>query len=69
MPKVSVGMSFTVNNIDKVIQYGKIDARIDDVDLEIPLDAQLGNLEEVTDAVFGRIRVILLERVNRSLGQ
>ena len=69
MPKISVGMSFTVNNIDKVIQYGKIDARIDDIDLEIPLDSQLENFEKVTDVVFDRLRKILFDRVNRSLNQ
>lgn len=56
MAKVSVGLSFTINFTSGEIEYAKIDARIEDVDLEQPIDVELGNFDEVSDKAFKMLK-------------
>lgn len=65
MAKVSIGMSCTINYESNSIQFAKIDARIDELDLEEEVDGQLGNFDEVVDKAFAKLKKTIVERIRK----
>jgi len=57
MPKVSVhlGFTFRVGPLDQN-QYGRVDLTVDQIDTELPLEAQLDGSKEVADVVWGYVK-------------
>ena len=57
MAKVSVhlGFTFRVGPLD-TNQYGRVDLTVDQIDTELPLEAQLNGSEEVADTVWKFIK-------------
>jgi hypothetical protein len=53
MAKVSMHLGFTFRVGDlSTNQYGRIDYSIDQIDTELPIDDQLGDVERITDKVW-----------------
>ena len=57
MAKVSVhlGFTFRVGQLD-TNQYGRVDLTVDQIDTELPLEAQLDGSKEVADTVWKFIK-------------
>ena len=57
MAKVSVhlGFTFRVGPLD-TNQYGRVDLTVDQIDTELPLEAQLDGSKEVADTVWKFIK-------------
>ena len=57
MAKVSVhlGFTFRVGPLDQN-QYGRVDLTYDQIDTELPLQAQLDSSNDVADIVWGTIK-------------
>ena len=57
MAKVSVhlGFTFRVGPLD-TNQYGRVDLTVDQIDTELPLEAQLDGAKEVADTVWKFIK-------------
>ena len=57
MAKVSVHLGFTcrVGPLD-TNQYGRVDLTVDQIDTELPLEAQLDGSKEVADTVWNFIK-------------
>ena len=57
MAKVSVhlGFTFRVGPLD-TNQYGRVDLTVDQIDTELPLEAQLDGSKEVADTVWNFIK-------------
>ena len=66
MAKLSVGLSYTINFVDRTVQYGKIEARIDDIDLDVDNpDEQLSNFDESFDKVCQKLKEGLARRIKQ----
>jgi len=63
MAKISVGMSFTINNFTKAIDYAKIDARVDDLDLEQDIDSQLANFDDAIENTYTKLKTSLKDKI------
>jgi len=67
MAKISIGASVTVNFSRKSIEFMKLDARIEDIDLEIPIDIQLHTLDEKFDYAYGSLRKQLNSKIREKM--
>jgi hypothetical protein len=57
MAKVSMHLGFTFRVGDlSTNQYGRIDYSIDQIDTELPIDDQLGDVEQITDKVWEALK-------------
>ena len=57
MTKVSVHLGFTFRVGDLASnQYGRVDLTVDQIDTELPLEAQLDGSKEVADTVWNFIK-------------
>ena len=65
MAKISVQMSYTIDYINKAISFGKIDARLDELDLDADIDEQLENCEEVLEKSSDKLALFLKGKVNK----
>ena len=57
MAKVSVhlGFTFRVGPLD-TNQYGRVDLTVDQIDTELPIEAQLEGSKQVADTVWGFVK-------------
>lgn len=67
MAKISIGMSFTIDYVNKLVQFAKIDGRIDDIDLDADIDGQLQNFDKAIDKASKKLSGFLKEKVKSSL--
>ena len=62
-------MSYTIDYVNKIISYGKIDAQLDDVDLDADIDQQIENapiaLEKASVKVAGLLKTKVDKVFNR----
>ena len=63
MANISCGLSFTINLSSNQLEFAKIDAHINDVDLEQDLDLQLGKFDEVMDKAFEMLKMKMRTKV------
>lgn len=66
MAKTSVHMSLTLDMVNKRVQFAKIDAGIEDIDLDEDFGVQIGNFDKAFDAACSMLGKKLKEKAKRS---
>ena len=62
MVTLSMGLSITTNHETHTIQFSKIDARIDGLDLEKDFDEQLVNVDEAAKILVAKLKKIIVKK-------
>jgi len=66
MAKVSLEMSYTLDNINKVISFAKLTARIDELDLDEDEDKQLKNLDKTLEKASSHLASYLRAKADKA---
>jgi hypothetical protein len=67
MAKISLQMSYTLDFVNKTVSFGKIDARIDEIDLDEDVKEQLKSFDSSMDDVTNHLRTYLKSKVSNLL--
>jgi len=69
MAKISLDISYTIDFYNRAISFGKIDAKISDLDLEEDIEKQLKNYNTAMELASGHITDYLKSKVNKTLAK
>jgi hypothetical protein len=63
MAKISIEMSYTLDYTNKIISFGKITAKVEEIDLDKDAEEQLANYEKTMEAASTQVHKYLKGKV------